>query len=208
MHYLFARPSIRLGLLLSVMMASAQAAEPESKLQYNFIQASYFELNSADDVSGHGKGIDGNIPWGRLPYYTLIRFIDPDNDYQDRLDHQDEPTQYSLEVGIGRHQAITEHLDWTVAVLYHIRENGLEHDEPDGEGAISDEGPGLQLGLRHLPVDQFEWGVEIAAVNLDNTELHRSAYLQWHANSFAGFGVKLLKREHDQMQSFYLRISF
>lgn len=87
-----------LGLSLLVFSAAAssslQAAEPEAKLQYNFVEATYFEINPGDTIEGHGKGIAGSIPWGkRLPFYTLIQFLDPDNDYQDARDHQDEPTQ-------------------------------------------------------------------------------------------------------------------
>jgi hypothetical protein len=202
-------------LVLSLLATSQslQAKEPESKLQYNFVQANYFEINPGDEIEGHGKGIAGSIPWGkRLPFYTLIQFLDPDNDYEEARDHLDEPSQYSFEAGIGVHQPIAERLDWTAAVLYHVRESGEDFDDDeDGtydEGDNDDDGVGLQLGLRHLPIDQLEWGAELAAVDVKGTELHRSLYLQWHINSIIGVGVKLLQREDDQLQMGYLRLSF
>lgn len=198
--------------LLGIMfvLGGVAWAEHDSRLQYNFVQLNYYTINPNDSISGVGKGVDGNIPWGkRLPIYTLIRFRDFDNDYQDRRLAIGDRAAPDLEgeVGLGAHMALTSTLDITFSASFYKR----MYDE-DNDGNILNEtnnGTGLHLGVRHLLLPSFEWGAELAQANLrHDDEFQRQLYGLWHLNKWLGLGGKYFRRDTDTIHNLFMRISF
>lgn len=194
-----------IGLLLSA--ATAQAALDE-QLQYNYVQPSYYVLNPDDAIHGHGKGVDGSIPW-KNAYFVAIRFRDPDNGYAQAKDDVEERTLFGGEAGVGHYRAITDTLHWSVAAMFHRRDAEKDGSFADEGWTAGDEtGGGLHFGLRHLVTPSLEWGAELATVYVHGNEVHRFAYLQWHLNHFLSVGVKAIRMQDEELQSGYLRISF
>lgn len=197
-----------MGLLFGC--TTAQAAL-EEKLQYDYLQINYYRFNAGDEISGHGIGVDGSIPFlkrGRSPFYVQLRFRLPDSDYNEATDEANRMSMRSGEVGIGWHHPVNDNTDWTIAALFHNRDYDEDNDEDSDYSADVRTGGGLHLGLRQLVTPSFEWGAELASVYIHGSEIHRHAYLQWHWNTVVSVGAKMGRIGNEDLSSIFVRLSF
>ena len=179
------RKTANLGAIAALAALGAQPAAAE--FSYNLIEGSYI---SGDDFSGFG--VSGSMEL-TSEFFGLASF--------DALDADNSPADASwLTVGAGYNRAINEMLDIVATA-------SLEHVDVDGAG--SELGFGLGVGLRGRLVDQLELhgGLKYTDVD-DNSDTTLQVGGRWYFTpNFAG-GLDLQDNDFGSTLRFSVRYDF